>query len=81
MRGVLINNQKSTISNSQESAAPTVTCFVGYNPIEGKVPRSSTRRFPSSIGKFCRLLEYLHKHFPRQLARRSVLIRRMIRRQ
>src|SRR5579863_6749664 len=36
------------------------------------------RRFNSSIGKFCRLLEYLHKHFPRQLTRPRVLVRGMV---
>jgi len=32
------------------------------------------RRFTLSIGKFCRLLEYLDEHFPRQLARLRVLM-------
>jgi hypothetical protein len=41
-----INNQKSTISNSQESAARTVTRFVGYNPIEGMVARSAVAALP-----------------------------------
>ena len=33
------------------------------------------------IGKFCRLLEYLDEHLPRQLAGLGVLVRRMIGRQ
>jgi hypothetical protein len=87
--GLSINNQKSTIFNPfapcvrasvvktwRYSKAPprTVTCFVGCDPIEGRFHGPGSRRFSLSIGKFCRLLEYLHKHFPRQFSRLRVLI-------
>jgi len=60
--------------NGKEAPPQSVTCFVGCNPFEGRFHSPGSRRFPSPIGKFCRLLEYLHKHFPRQLAGLRVLL-------
>jgi hypothetical protein len=44
-----------------------------------RVHRSVWRRLNLLVGKSCRLLEYLHKHFSREFSGLRILVRRMVR--
>jgi hypothetical protein len=69
-----VNKGVRLFGKGKKAPPRSVTCFVGCYPVEGRFHGPALRRFPLLIGKFCRLLEYLHEHLAGELAGRRVLI-------